>query len=199
MKKFVAILVTLLLIAVLPICKAQNDSVSNKNNSSKNVIYLEGLGNGFNYSDEFIWGTLNYERNIIYSKKVNYSIRVGFGYNSSSSKNLYSTNNKTYSFYSLPLIFNIISNPSGNHHIDVGLGIVLTNNGWVDNTNLEIGYTGSFKYRYQKKTEGIYFSSGWTPSVYFDPYFKGSPLDVGYIFDRIIHFATIGISIGYHF
>lgn len=199
MENLVTIIVTVLLIVAFPTCKAQNDSTFSKNNISKNVIYLEALGNGFNYSGVFIWGTLNYERNIIYSKKANYSIRMGFGYNSSSSKNPYATNNKNYSFYSLPLMFNIISNPYGNHHIDAGLGIVLTNDGWVDNTNLEIGYTGSFKYRYQKKAGGIYFSSGWTPSIYFDPYFKGSPLDIGAVFDRIIHLATIGISIGYHF
>ncbi|MCE9539872.1 MAG: hypothetical protein K8R85_11735 [Bacteroidetes bacterium] len=198
MENIVTIIVTILLIAAFPTCKAQNDSTFNKNNS-KNVVSIEALGNGFNYSGVFILGTLNYERNVIYSKKVNYSIRMGLGYNSSSSKNPYSTNNKKYSFYSLPLMFNIISNPYGNHHIDAGLGIVLTNDGWVDNINFEIGYTGSFKYRYQKKTRGVYFSSGWTPSIYFDPYFKGSPTDIGYIFDRITHLATIGISIGYHF
>jgi len=190
MKNIVTLIVIILILVTFFTCEAKNDSAFYENNISKNVIYLEALGNGFYYEGP-IWGTLNYERTVIYSPKINCAIRIGLGYIGSSSHNKY------HNGFSLPLLFNIISNPYGNHHIEGGIGVVLISDGLVQNSIL--GCTGSIKYRYQKKTKGIYFCSGWTPSFYFDPYFKGSPLDIGAIYERILHLANIGIGVGCHF
>lgn len=199
MKNNFILIITLLLIIIFPTCKAQNDIASNKNSIAKNVVYVEALGNGLTYSHIPTLGTLNYERTIISSPKINCAIRIGGIYYQYTEHIRYLSSTRFHSIFSCPILFNIISNLHGNNHIETGLGIVLTNNAWVNNGNLEIGYTGSIKYRYQKKTKGIYFSSGWTPSFYFDPYYKGIPLAFGAIYDRIVYFVTMGISIGYHF
>ncbi len=202
MKNIVNLLLVLLLTGAFPIsntCKAQSDSISNKKNIAKNAIYVEAFGNGWSFLDEVavIWGTLNYERTIICSKHVNCSIRMGFGYNRY--QNPYLWNDEIFSYYSLPLLFNSITNPNGSNHLEAGLGIVLTNDAWDLNKNYEVGYTASLKYRYQKKTKGIYFSAGLTPSIYYDPFIKYVPDEYSVFSHGRIHLAAIGICIGYHF
>ncbi len=199
MKILINIFIILLLTAAVPSIKAQNDSTFNKNNIAKNAIYIEALGNGFNDEKTVTWGTLNYERNIFHSKDIYCAIRMGFAYNFETGLNSYGAIIKIYHYYSLPLMFNIISNPNGDHHIEAGFGVVVTNDAMVEIKKYEIGYTWNLKYRYQKKTKGIYFSAGWTPSVYFDPYYNNGPWSNHFIFDVIPHFLMIGMSIGYHF
>lgn len=174
---------------LLSICniRAQNDSVPITKAVSKNAVYYELLGNGYLNQEHWLgWidytmGTINYER------KVNKwcAIRVGF------------TGNKNN--ISIPILFNIISNPNGTHHADNGIGVVFlhSENNDAYYIHNDIAITLSFKYRYQKGRRGLFFAFGYTPGVfiqnyYFDTFF---PLQSQYLF-RLL---SGGCSIGYHF
>ncbi len=196
MKNKAVIIIAVLLTGAYIACNAQNDSISDKKSIAKNAIYIEAMGNGFNYSDAVIWGTVNYERTIICSKDVNCSIRMGFG----PGFYIYDGIIKIASnYYSLPLLINIITKPNGTNHLEAGLGVVLTDDAWLDNKYCEVGFTGGIKYRYQKKRRGLYISSGLTPSLYFDHSLQTSNDKFFAVFDKMVHLVTIGICVGYHF
>ncbi len=182
-------------------CKAQNDSAFHKNNISKNVVYIEALNSGYSFFYEYnLWGTVNYERTIIYSEEFNCAIRMGFGYDAFFSQNVSHIYKLDGAFYTLPITFNFIDNPRGNHHTDAGLGVILNNHGWDGHRIFGVGYIGNLKYRYQKKTKGIYFSAGWTPTVYFDHHItQGINNFIFGTMDVLLNLATMGMSIGYHF
>lgn len=169
------------------ICEAQKDSISVKKTISKNVVYVEALGNGSYLWYSGIPGSFNYERVVKVSAKTIFALRAGVGIGLDNN-----INTET-------LLFTFIRNPSGKHHFESAIGVALRNG---DNIlNHTFGLTGSLKYRYQKPEPGVYFSVGWTPKFYYLPrtHHGPDPNADDIIPGNFFRFFSLGLSLGITF
>ncbi|MBD1209471.1 MAG: hypothetical protein H9535_13635 [Ignavibacteria bacterium] len=161
--------------------RPQLDSlIAESPNRPRNTIFLEGLGNG---------GILSL--NVDHRFHNNWSFRTGIGLSIVSLE---------YSFFTLPLIINYLTNDFGSPgHLEVALGIV-PSFGRYSQFNLfgpktkpdysvaALGLTTAIGYRYQPVEGGFNFRIGFMPLIYFG--FRNS-IDVT--------LSVIGLSLGYTF
>ncbi|HVA99099.1 MAG TPA: hypothetical protein VNG53_09405 [Bacteroidia bacterium] len=166
------------------------DSISKPQNIQglcKNAIYIEGGGNA-------VTNSLNYERNLLYSKNIITNLRLGFG------MDFFRIKSSVVPL--LPIEINSLTNMNCNHHLECGIGItpyyspVEESPAFPIYENLDISNLKSkvnallvvrIGYRYQKKTRGWIIRVAYTPIIY-DTSFNGNSFC-----------NHIGISIGRNF
>lgn len=98
-----------------------------------------------------------------------------------------------HNIFTLPILFNVVSNPFGNSHFESDFGLVLTHTSdpWHGDDD-ELGIAFSMKYRYQgNKIKGLFFSIGPTPTLY--------PKSIRRLSIGSLCLAFAGVSLGYHF
>ena len=157
------------------------DSINNLTHYKKNVIYLEGLGNG--------WGcSINYERNLGDNKHGFMTFRIG---------GTFSTEGDGYFF---PLLLNQVYDKNKNHHVEVGGGVMLPFGIWREKfffDTYRFAATANIMYRYQKPNGHFIARVGWTPLINLDP--ERYTMDYGVGFFVIVGYLWFGGSIGYAF
>lgn len=172
------------------ICHAQKDSVSSKKAISKNIVFIEALGNGGFFTNQtwYTLCTLNYERTLNTTAKNWYSIRVGF------TTAEYPHDEVIHKTLIMPLMFNIITNPIGKNHIENGFGLIYSRESdpYQGDDN-EFGVAYSLKYRYQNnKKKGLFFAIGYTPNFFLKKMWRGE-------FSILVRTLSGGLNLGYHF
>jgi hypothetical protein len=151
-----------------------------------NAIYLELLGNAV------LFGSLNYERVVIHSRKVCFTFRTGFGY----------ANDGTSQAMNFPLLANAWFRVSRKTCLEAGVGTLLSYSYWPEHysfgllsptwvesgDSFDAAFTACFGVRIQAPS-GFLFRAGFTPLVNLDT--------KTYLFPIFLPWG--GISFGYSF
>jgi len=164
-------------------------------NSKKNSIYIEALGNAVFYS-------INYDRTFKVSEHLNLIPRVGFMYFPLTSFK----SNRDYSDVSIPLELNLTwhKNPATKNFPELGLGLnfigmidgySLDESGSKENISTRFGRVTTLRagFRHQKREGGLMYRAGLLTPITQD---KFSENKVG---DDIFYRLYIGFSVGYTF
>ncbi len=165
------IYIIILLLFINYEAKSQIDT----NQTSQNVLYIEGVGIGG-------YGSLNYERIIPVKANLRIGLRIGI-----STYNITDYTTKFNPDIIIPIAINGLY--GNNHKIEFGLGQTISNivqanhSNWKPErvTNLHANFT--IGYRYQKDKGGVIFRCSYTPIIEFYEFYR--------------HWG--GISIGYDF
>ncbi len=146
--------------------------------SPKNAVLLELGGHGNFY-------TINYERILYDIDFAKTTVQIGFAF--------YGKSEDAPLPFWMPVTINQMFQLQGNHFLELGIGLMLVNDGIYhrDNTFTD-NYTftnivGRFGYRYHTPNQKWVFRASYTP-IYLDSQLGGSDL---------VHWA--GITAGYRF
>lgn len=164
---------SLFLLAFVTLCKGQVPIKSEKNFEYKNSLQVELFGHGLLYS-------FNYERLIFNGQRFKTMGQVGLAY--------YPPSTGIIDIW-LPIVINELIS-FDRHHIELGLGGVLTNYqiSTFDNKyrrESDIFFTGRLGYRFQKPNGRLVLRIGFTPFLEYNNYSEFHP--------------SGGISAGYNF
>lgn len=181
MKKYIIVLASLLYSSVI---FSQDQNPADYRFINPNSVQLEAGGHGLFYS-------LNYERVLINRNRFKTTAQLGVSY--------YPASTGVRDVW-LPVSINEIVS-FGNHHLEIGLGMVPIREALRDSENIATEWywsgmvSGRIGYRYQKPDGQFLLRAGFTPLAEVN----GLDPTIRFIRKRIEFHPLAGISVGYAF